>query len=309
MNSKSVIEVGILENSISFFEKDDYEKVKRLLAEKDSKACEDCLLGLFVWKERYGLELLEKAGGYILHSKLDDSFLFPMPIDKSVNILKECLNTNKSVIIRRVTESQRKIIDDNFPEYFRFEEDEGSFDYLYDVEALAELRGKKLSKKRNHINSFLTSYDNWLVEPITSKNVEECIDFAKDWYIAKESKVEEGISSLQYERESMLRVLDKFSDLEADGILLRIEGKCLAFTVGQCISTHTYDVVFEKADEQIRGAYNIINREFVRHLRRKYPKLKYINRENDLNLPGLRKAKNSYMPCELLKKYNAYSVQ
>ena len=294
-----------MENAISIFETGDYGKIQKLLYDKESKVCEDCSLGMYVWKDRYKLELIKIAGGYVFHSKADDSFMFPMPLEKAVDVIKELFKERTKLEFHRVTKEQRELLEDNFPGCFDFVEDEGSYDYLYEVEALAELRGKKLSKKRNHINSFLKTYDNWRTEVITKENVQDCIEFAKDWYIAKDDKAEAGSDSLNYEKESLFKVLENFEYLNAEGILLRIEGKCLAFTVGQRISSYAYDVVFEKADEQIRGAYNIINREFVRYLRRKYPDLKYINRENDLNLPGLRKAKNSYMPCEIVTKYDA----
>ena len=182
----------------------------------------------------------------------------------------------------------------------------GSFDYLYDVENLAELKGKKLSKKRNHINSFLTTCDNWKTEPLNQRNLEECWRFAEEWYWAKEeSGSESGIGSLLAEKASLMNVFEHFEELEAEGLMLRVDGACRAFAIGQRISAHTFDVVFEKADEQIRGAYNMINREFVRYLRDKYKTLRYINRENDLDLPGLRKVKRSYMPAFLLEKYTA----
>lgn len=295
-----------MENQISFFKPGDYNEIKELLLAKDSKACDDCLLGLYVWKERYGFELQKVAGGNILYSKANGTFLFPFEQDetKAVSVIKALLESNDNLRMSRITEIQKEIIEENFPDIFEFDEDDGSNDYLYEAEALAELKGKKLSKKRNHVNAFLKFYDNWLVEPISRDNVNDCVEFARDWYMAKEEKTD-GELSLAYEKQSLFNVLENMEQLEADGLLLRVEGSCVAFSVGQKISSHTFDVVFEKADEQVRGAYNIINREFVRYLRKKYNGLQFINRENDLGLMGLRKAKLSYMPCEILKKYNA----
>lgn len=295
-----------MNKEIYFFEPGDYEEIERLFWEKDSQACEDCLLGLYVWKNRYQLELLKMDSGYALHSKRDGSFLYPMPSNSAVSVLKELIDQNKNLVLHRVTTQQKTEIEQNFPTLFSFEEDEGSFDYLYEVESLAELRGKKLSKKRNHINSFLTSNDNWKTEKLSAKNIEECRGFAEEWYWNREeSEPEIGLESLQAEKESLWQIFDHYQQFQADGMILRVDGACCAFTIGQRVSEHTFDVVFEKADEQIRGAYNMINREFVRALRSQYPKLRFINRENDLNLPGLRKAKHSYMPAFLLEKYSA----
>lgn len=298
-----------LENRIHFFEEGDYNRIKQLLWEKNSQASEDCLLGLYVWKKRYEMQLQEYEEGSLIYSKYLDRYWYPMPEEESISLLKRLLEEKKNLTLYRVTEQQKVRLEQELPGVFAFEEDTGSFDYLYEVEALAELRGKKLSKKRNHINNFLMTYDNWKVEPLSEDNIIFCRSFVEDWYMTKEQNgTEYGADSLQYEKEALLDVLEHFHELEAEGMILRIDGACSALTIGQRISEHTYDVVFEKAEEQVRGAYNIINREFIRYIRHLYPKVQYINRENDLDLPGLRKAKHSYMPVCLLKKYIAKTV-
>lgn len=296
--------------------------IKLLLMQKDSNACEDCYLGLYVWRERYGLELVCIGDGYVFKSAKDNSYLFPMPAKNAGSVINEILKLSDEVVFHRITEQQKEYIEENFPGTFEFKEDRGSFDYLYEVEKLSELKGKKLAKKRNHINAFLGAYDNWHTEEISDINIDACTQFAKQWYDYKIQSINEtvkvaensensddyGIDSLNYEREALLKVLDNYDELEADGILLKCDDNIIAFAIGQKISGHTYDVVFEKASEKVRGSYNMINREFVRFLREKYPELCYINRENDLDLHGLRKAKQSYMPCDMVKKYNAYSI-
>lgn len=287
-----------------------------LLKQKDSDACEDCYLGLYVWKERYGLELLKMGDGYVFKSSKDNSYLFPMPQKNAVSVINLLQESSNKIEFHRITQSQKEFMEEKFPGKFTFEEDTGSFDYLYEVEKLAYLKGKKLAKKRNHINSFLAEFDNWSVEVISDENVKACRKFALEWYenrmelLNKDDSVDGkvGLDSLVYEREALLRVLDNYNELDADGILIKISDDIVSFAIGQRISERTYDVVFEKASEKIRGSYNIINREFVRFLKDKYPNLKYINRENDLDLPGLRKAKRSYMPCAMVIKYNAFSV-
>lgn len=292
-----------MEMSLDLFEKGDYDKVKSLFWKKGSLASEDCVLGIYVWKDRYDFELVSLAGGWVLHSRRDDRYMFPMPMDRAQAVMEELLAQRESLDLYRITEEQKQFLEEHFPGKFTWTADEGSFDYLYEAEVLAELRGKKLAKKRNHVNAFLTTWDQWLVEPISEKNVSECMEFAEEWYMAKEEDLTAGRDSLSFEKEAVMRVLSHYGELDCDGILLRIEGKCVAFTVGQRISPGAYDVVFEKADESTRGAYNMINREFVRYLRRKYPDLKYVNRENDLGLEGLRRAKRSYAPTRMLEKY------
>ena len=91
-----------------------------------------------------------------------------------------------------------------------------------------------------------------------------------------------------------------------EGLLIRTDGRIVAMTMGNRIGEDTYDVNFEKADPDIPGAYPLINREFARLLRQRHPELRFLNREDDMGLPGLRKAKESYHPDELLEKFRAY---
>ena len=88
-------------------------------------------------------------------------------------------------------------------------------------------------------------------------------------------------------------------------MLLKIDGECVAFAIGQKVGTDTFDVVFEKAAHQVRGAYNMINKLSAAYARCTYPDVAYINRENDLDIPGLRQAKESYRPALMLRKYKA----
>lgn len=285
------------------------EVVKGMLLDKDSDACEDCYLGMYVWHDRYNLKLQKYANGFVFKADKASESLFPMPLNSAVNVISKLLEEEENLKINRVTVSQKQFLENNFPDIFEFKEDTGSFDYLYDIEKLINLSGKKLSKKRNHINAFLAEHDNWHIEEINAENINKCKEFAADWYDRKLISIEEddskGLDSLNYEKQALYKVLENYFKLDADGIILKINEKIAALTIGQRISDRTYDVVFEKANDNLRGSYNMINREFARYLHEKYPDLKYINRENDLDLPGLRKAKKSYMPYDMVIKYNA----
>ena len=105
------------------------------------------------------------------------------------------------------------------------------------------------------------------------------------------------------ERIAMDRAFAFQNQLGLEGIVMVDGGEILAFTMGSFLSDDTFDVHFEKAREDIQGAYNAINRAFARHLRDKYPQLKWLNREDDMGLEGLRKAKLSYNPDHLCEKY------
>ncbi len=296
-------------NNIYIFKQGDYKKIGEFLWNKNSMACEDCLLGMYVWKDRYKLELYHTDDSSFIYSRANDIFFVPVPhlTETSLDKMK---SISEKTVIGRISEKEKDFISEHFNNCFEFEEDRGSFDYIYDIEALAYLKGKKLAKKRNHLNGFLNSYEDWHVEEISFKNLLKCRDFLKLWYADKiESETTEGIDSLLAEKRSLFNVLENYDWIMSEGLALFVGKKIIAITIGQRISEYTYDVVFEKADDCVKGAYNMINREFARYIMDKYSKIKYFNRENDLNIEGLRHAKLSYRPVELLKKYTAKYIE
>lgn len=294
-----------MSNKLYIFKHGDYKKTGNFLWQKNSMACEDCLLGMYVWKDRYKFELMETSDSSFIYSRANNTFLVPVPF-----LTREALSKMRSISpnpeITRVTEKDKEYISENFKDIFEFTEDQGSFDYIYDIEKMANLAGKKLAKKRNHVNGFINTYADWHTEEISFGNLLKCRDFLKLWYADRlENSNAHGIDSLLAEKKSLFDVLENFDGVMADGIVLFIGKKICALTIGQRISEHTYDVVFEKADECVKGAYNMINREFARYIMSKYENIKYLNRENDLGIEGLRRAKQSYRPEILLKKYIA----
>lgn len=186
------------------------------------------------------------------------------------------------------------LIDTWYPGKYKIEYHRDEADYLYEWETLAYLKGKKLHGKRNHINRFLENHPNYVYENIDGSNYEECIELTELWRDGGE--VDETIS---YETEAVKYALQHKDILGLEGALIRVDGKVVAFTLGEPLKEDTYVVHFEKAYADIQGAYPMINREFVRRNLRGY---KYINREEDMGVPGLRHAKTSYQPVRLVEK-------
>ena len=110
---------------------------------------------------------------------------------------------------------------------------------------------------------------------------------------------------LQLEKAALQRAFDHFDELEMDGLLLSDGERIIAFSMGSRMNRDYYDVGFEKAFPDVNGAYAMINREFSRMIAEKYPEVRFLNREDDMGEPGLRKAKESYQPTLLRAKYNA----
>ena len=185
-----------------------------------------------------------------------------------------------------------EIINSWYPGKYQISYGRDDADYLYEWETLAYLKGKKLHGKRNHINRFLETYPDYKYEEITDENSWECLELALAWE-------GENDSDSGYETNAIEFALKHREELGLNGALLRVNGQVIAFTMGEPLKDDTYVVHFEKAYSHIQGAYPMINREFVRRNLRDY---KYINREEDMGIPGLRHAKTSYQPVRLIER-------
>ncbi|MDR2979253.1 MAG: phosphatidylglycerol lysyltransferase domain-containing protein [Bacteroidales bacterium] len=173
----------------------------------------------------------------------------------------------------------------------------GEFEYIYNAETLRNLEGHDLKPKRNHINHFLKNY-TWSEEEITTENLPEVIAFSQFWDMKKEIPKD---SRLNYENIALAELFAHYWALDIHGLLIRVDGNVVAFSVGCPLCDNTYLVLFEKADWEINGAYPMINREFARHIAKNYA---YINRAEDDGMEGLRKAKLSYQPEYLQKVFH-----
>jgi hypothetical protein len=188
-----------------------------------------------------------------------------------------------------------------YPGQFHFHPDRDSFDYLYAIDALAELKGKKLQRKRNHCNRFRLLHPGCTVQPITDENTPQAEAMLQSWYAAKLAA--DPTANFYLEQAAISKALRYRKELGMEGLLLMDKNRPIAMTMGSALSENTFDVHFEKAMEDMDGAYAVINREFARYLKEKYPQLQWLNREDDLGLEGLRKAKLSYCPDHLVEKH------
>lgn len=200
---------------------------------------------------------------------------------------------------RRVPEELLAIWQKAMPSMVAAEEDRGQFEYLYSQEELANLPGNRFHKKRNHLNSYVKTYGEPQYQPITDKMVEDVLAVQDTWCQWHEC---DDSPSLMAENEAINRVLthwDKFRNFY--GGSLYVDGKMIAFSVGEKLDGETLGVHFEKGLNGYKGVYQAINCMFARHAGQGF---KWINRAQDLDEEGLRQAKMTYMPAGFLKKYN-----
>ena len=285
---------------------DDKALYEKYLLSAPERGCEYSFANLFLWGRQ---EIAFTHGCAALFSHFFGRTVYPYPIgtgDKRA-VLEEIIADAKErgipCRITGMTEADRAELEKWFPERFSIRHARDNFDYVYAIDALADLRGKKLQKKRNHFNRFQAARPDYRVEPISCGNLSRVQHMVNDWYVARRKADPEGDFFL--ESLALAKAFRHYDDLEMEGLALLDGDEVLAVTMGSRMSPVTFDIHFEKAREEAEGAYPAINCEFARYLRLKYPEVRYLNREDDMGLEGLRKAKLSYYPDHLVEKYQA----
>lgn len=173
-------------------------------------------------------------------------------------------------------------------------------DYIYDAHALATLAGKRLGKKRNHVNRFMADNPGYRTEPIGVENLVEVRAAYIDWL----GRQAVDAASAAEESAQTLAVIENYGAFPFDGLLLRGDnGVIAAFTIGEVIGDTLYTHI-EKMNREVAGAGETINKLFAEYIVDKYPSVRYINREEDAGDEGLRQAKLSYHPAIVLNKYD-----
>lgn len=173
-------------------------------------------------------------------------------------------------------------------------------DYLYDASSLATLSGKKLSKKRNHVNRFFADNPGYRFELLTRDNLGSVKDFFDASHLALDKPVLADVERIQVK--AVLDNLDCYPMMEG-AVLSTPDNGIVAFTIGEILGDTLY-VHIEKMNHTVSGAGETINNLFAKHIMEHHPEVRYINREEDTGDPGLRYAKQSYHPLALLKKFN-----
>lgn len=274
------------------------------------RGCEYSFVNLFLWGRQTAAFLDDYM---VLFSHFNGHSVYPFPVGRGNvrpvldAIIADSRERGIPCRLTSLTAGDMELLESFCPGKFRFRCDRSDFDYVYSIDDLADLKGRKFQQKRNHLHRFEENYPDWHVEPLTAANLTVARNFIDNWFYRKLS--EGPHQDFQMEQTALRRAFCNYEVLELEGLILYADGKIAAVTMGSRLTTDTFDVHFEKADEEIPGAYGAINRAFARYLREKYPELRYLNREDDLGLPGLRKAKQSYNPVFLVEKCWAYLAE
>lgn len=289
---------------------EDKDWIKARLAEDDDNSCERSFTTIFLYRRLYKAQMADILGCCVLRCIYKTmrenvpywTYYFPIGAGDKQGALKImlelCQQEGIPLHLEPITVKERELLLEWFPGRFLIESNRNCYDYIYSREKLAGLRGKKMQKKRNHIARFKDDPD-WSYEPITKENLAETRFMAHNWICSREEKWNEDM-------ENEFSVLEEaFANYDALGLrggILRQHGDIVAFTMGDPLNSDTFLVHFEKAFPEVQGAYPMINQQFVQQATEGF---EYINREDDTGDLGLRKAKLSYYPEILLKKYVA----
>ncbi len=198
------------------------------------------------------------------------------------------------------------------------------YDYIYRRTDLATLHGRHLDAKRNHIHRFRAEHPDFEYRSLTPEFFDECRRLTEIWqeenaaikreqsqvYLSSAEREQDrtefkgGSDTINAEKQVMETIFSNWEALGMIGGSIIVDGRMVAFTYGSAVTTDTFDVCVEKADRRVEGAFAIINQQFAEHLPEQYI---YLNREEDMGIPGLRQAKLSYHP-EILLTYNVVHI-
>lgn len=295
-------------------EAEDLEKLNPFFCKRPNKTCDSVFLDSFIWREYYNVRYAVSDNKAILWlMDLDGKTGSAMPICSEEDLeyyfwkLVEYFNTElKAPLYINLADEEavEQLGLKNMPDKFKITEQVDLKDYLYDGNAMRTLSGKKLHKKKNHLNAFKREYEGrYEYRRLCCSDRGDVWKFLDRW---REEKGEEVEEHLDYEVRGIHEILKNCSLLNVRMSGVYIDGHLEAFTIGSYNPLERMAVIhIEKANSEIRGLYQFINQQF---LIEEFPEAVLINREDDLGLEGLRKAKLSYNPIDYARKYQVEQI-
>lgn len=291
---------------------DDKEMFNRYLKRKCSKNSEFTFTNFYMWRKSYDMKyaiiddmlcIMPQHAGGPRSATFPIGFIGEDGKERDVRPVIERLmryfeETNQSPLLRLYDEQTVQKLIKAFPGRFLITEDVNYEDYVYDVQQLINLSGKKFHGKKNHVNKFKKTYD-WEYQRMTPDNKEECIELFDAWSRNKEIYDEKGFEE---ELEAVHELINNWEKLDIVGGCIRVGGEMVAFSFGEPLCKDMAVIHLEHANTDYQGSFAIMNQQFLEH---EWSEYRYVNREEDMGIEGLRKAKQSYRPVMMVKKYVA----
>ncbi len=256
---------------------------------------------LFMWRHHYQPRWREEQGCLLVMVSPEGGPAFGLPPAGEGDLLaaaealcRDLAGQGHEPVLRRV--GQRLALALAEEERFGMELDRANSDYVYLAKDLAELPGRRFHRKKNHFNKFVKSYE-FEYQPLEAELIARVLDMQEHWCQLRECAESAELAS---EDRAVVQALTHYEHLDYSGGVILIDNQVQAFSLGEPLNPETAVVHIEKANPDFDGIYAAINKLFVQNA---WAHMKYINREQDLGLSGLRQAKESYQPNHMINKY------
>ncbi len=275
---------------------EDKETIQYFVRRFPSEACEINFANIFIWRKLERPKLTMINGNLCLQCEPPSEpayFLQPLGETDISRTVETCLSFSPR--LSRIPEAYVNQHCSEFPH----ELDANNFDYVYLTSDLISLQGKKYDGKRNRIKKFERS-SGYRYLTLAPEHLQECQRLFEQW---AQAKAEQRQPVGEEQKVVILEALAHFQALELVGGAIEVDGRIEAFSIGSRLNADTAVVHIEIANPGHDGLSQLINREFVRH---ELAAFRFINREQDVGIAGLRRAKMSYYPHHLVKKYNVW---
>ncbi len=284
----------------------DRDIFKNLIKKTEFENSEFSFANIFIWQNSFDLRLCVAENEIYISSTVPSTGKYvhfqPICTEKSdiqkvfENIRDDIKSNGGEFCIASANDYCVKLVKDNFPQ-LKVVEIPDMYDYVYLTEDLSNLEGKKYHKKRTHVNKFTKEYD-YEYKRIDESNKHHCLEITEKW-------IEQAGGDPYNEHSAVELAIKNMQELELFGALIYVNDVPVAYTIAEAMTEDMALIHLEKATFDYRGAYPVINQQFAK--RELLGKFKYINREEDMGIDGIRQAKKSYYPHKMVKKYDIYN--
>ncbi len=274
---------------------EDRKLIQDYIDEYHPLSCEYNFANLYCWQEPYNTIWSIYKDRLAIYDDVNRCSYLPLGVEMtpkelvlfSLDMKRNGMGANVGVVPSEYLKKYPGI-----KQFYTIVHERDSTEYLYSVEALCDLKGTKLHKKKNLISQFHRKYPNSSIKPLSGRFKTEAKNLADEIYNGHER----FLNGIENEHIALLKALNEFEEIGLEGQVLLVESDLVAFSIFSRLTDNTYDIHFEKSCQRFKSAAQVINHETAKYLREKCT---YLNREQDLGIKGLRQAKMSYDPANL----------
>ncbi len=280
---------------------EDMETLRHFISEYPSRSCDFSVGGILLWRDYFDYELCVVADTLFLKGKDDRGVFFHQPLGnlsekKAISLIKDYCDAY--CICSRIITPQ-ECSPENIEDW---ESSHSSYlpdwrEYVYNIEQFLKFSGKKMEKKRNHLNYFMNHFADFEMEILDGSQTKELIEFNDKFNLYHKDD-----ETFDYESSAISRVIENYTRYPFFGLLLRYEGNIIGYTFGEAVGD-TFIIHAEKGDIEYRGVYQALSSLLSREIQKKYPEVAFLNREDDMGNEYLRQSKLSYHPTKFIAKW------